>query len=57
MSLLLDELLEKLKELDEVLLLETLGINSEMLLDRFLDLVEEKRDFLEEEFNDEHPEI
>lgn len=48
MPLVLSELLEKLKREDEVYLLELLSINSEMILDRFTDLVEENMDYLEE---------
>lgn len=47
MSLLLPEIIERLKELDEVILLELLEINSEQLVDNFLDLIEDKADYLE----------
>lgn len=41
MSTTLSELEEKLKHLDEVLLLELLDISSEDIIDRFGDLVED----------------
>jgi hypothetical protein len=43
------ELCDRLKQLDEVLLLEVLEINSGQIVDRFQDVVEEKRDYLEED--------
>jgi hypothetical protein len=46
MTLTLPELIERLKELDEVTLLELLGITSESLVDRFSDVIEEKQDTL-----------
>ena len=42
------ELLETLRHLDEVYLLELLEINSDDLVDRFLDKIEEKEDVLYE---------
>ena len=39
----LPEILEQLKQLDEIDLVELLGVNSEDLIDRFADLVEESR--------------
>jgi hypothetical protein len=45
--LVLSELLEKLQREDEVHLLELLNINSEMILERFADLVEERMEYLE----------
>lgn len=53
MALLLTELLEKLKREDEVYLLELLSIDSEMLVDRFSDIIAEKQDGLEEEYENE----
>jgi len=44
-----NELCERLKELEETLLLEVLDINSHQIVDRFHDLVEEKRDYLEDD--------
>jgi hypothetical protein len=46
MTLTLPELIERLKELDEVTLLELLGVTSESLVDRFSDVIEEKQDAL-----------
>ena len=56
MSLTLVDLKEKLKQLDEISLLEVLNIDSEMLVERFEDLIEERFDRLEEEFLDEEEE-
>jgi hypothetical protein len=47
------ELLEHLKKLDEVTLLEILDISSEEIVDRFTDLIEKKIDYLEAEFEDD----
>jgi hypothetical protein len=44
----LSELEEKLKGIDEVSLLELLEINSEMLIERFPDLIDENIDKLRE---------
>ncbi len=44
-----NELCERLKELEETLLLEVLEINSHQIVDRFNDLVEQKRDYLEDD--------
>lgn len=49
MSLTVPDIMNKLKQMDEVSLLEILEINSEQLVDRFSDIIEEKADFLEEE--------
>ena len=43
------ELCDRLKQLDEVLLLEVLEINSGQIVGRFQDVVEDKRDYLEED--------
>lgn len=48
----LDELLDKLKRLDEVLLLELLEISSDQLVDRFQDLIEENIEKCERELDD-----
>ena len=53
MPLVLSELLEKLKREDEVLLLELLGISSEDLVERFVDLIAQKQDYLEELLDDQ----
>lgn len=47
MALLLREVLERLATLDETELCDILGLTSEDILDRFLDVVEEKIDKLE----------
>ena len=46
MTIIFAELKEKLKQFDEVLLLELLEINAEQLLERFTDVIEEKYDEL-----------
>ena len=46
-------LIEKLKQLPETDLLELLEIYSDELVDRFMDKVEEKMDYLEKELCDE----
>lgn len=47
------ELLTRLKHIDEISLLEVLGITSEDLVNRFEDLIEERFDELVEEMDDE----
>lgn len=47
MSLTLNDILDRLRQLDEVELLDILGVNSDMLVDRFADLIEEKLEALE----------
>ena len=49
MPLLLHEIKERLKELDEITLLELLDITSEDLVEMFSDVIEEKADRLEKE--------
>ena len=51
----LEDIKDKLKQLDEVTLLETLEITSEDLVDRFVDRIEEKQDTLENDFDDSTP--
>ena len=51
MTITLVELFEKLKEIDEVTLMERLEITSEDLVDKFDDRIEEQFDSLSEEFN------
>ena len=48
-----EELNSKLKSLDEVTILEVLDISSEDIIDRFQDIVEERYDYLINEFPDE----
>jgi len=43
------ELCDRLKQLEETLLLEVLDINSDQIVDRFEDVVEEKREYLEDD--------
>ena len=47
------ELLQALRKLDEITLLELLEINSEELVDCFLDKIDEKEDYLYESVNGE----
>lgn len=49
MTLTIVDLEERLKQLDEVSILELLEINSEEIVDRFYDKIEDKLDKLEEE--------
>ena len=44
---------EKLKSIDEVTLLEKLEINSEDIVSRFIDIIEDKYDELEQELEEE----
>ena len=52
MSLTLTEIQERLIELDEILLMELLEINSEDLVERFIDRIEDRADELEEQVDD-----
>jgi len=47
------ELLQALRKLDEITLLELLELNSNELVDAFLDRIEEKEDYLYEAVNGE----
>jgi hypothetical protein len=49
MTLTLPDIYDRLKQLDEITLMELLEINSEDLVDRFEDLIEAKADELEEQ--------
>jgi hypothetical protein len=49
MSLVFEELCERLKRYDEITLLELLDISTEELVDRFGDKIEDKFDKLSEE--------
>jgi len=51
----LEEIKDKLKQLDEVTVMETLEITSSDLVDRFTDRIEEKQDTLENDFDDSTP--
>lgn len=56
MSLTLNDLKEKLKQIDEISLLEILDITSEDIVENFEDKIEEKMEELCEEFEDEESE-
>lgn len=49
MSLTLSEICERLKQVDEVSLLELLEIDSEQLVEKFQDRIEDRADELEEQ--------
>lgn len=53
MSLTLTDLQEKLKNIDEISLMEILEITSEDLVNRFIDKIDDKYDSLVEEFEDD----
>lgn len=57
MSLTINELFDRLKELDELSILEILNISSEELIQRFQDEIEERYDNLVTKFEDENDEI
>ena len=44
-----NELCEQLKGVEETLLLELLDINSSQIVDRFHDIIEHKREYLEDD--------
>ena len=46
MYLTFNELLERLRQIDEITLVEELGLTSEDLIDRFSDIIESKQDYL-----------
>ena len=48
----LRDLCDKLKRLDEITLLEVLDITSEELVERFLDEIEERFDYIASELED-----
>jgi len=48
----LEDIKQKLKQFDEVTLMETLEITSDDLVDRFTDLIEQQQDTLELQFDD-----
>ena len=52
MALTIYDICDRLKNLDEISLLEVLDISSEDIVDRFNDKIEEKADELEEELRD-----
>ncbi len=51
----LEDIKDKLKQLDEVTLMETLEITSEDLVERFVDRIEQKQDTLEIDLDDSTP--
>ena len=53
MTLTYTELIERLKKIDEVSLMEILDINSEDIVDRFSDKIEDKIEELIEDLEDE----
>lgn len=53
MSLTLEDLKNRLKGIDEISLLEILEINSEEIVNRFVDKIELKADDLESDFEEE----
>ena len=53
MSITFTELKDKLKQIDEISLLEILDVSSEDLVERFSDLIELKYDELIQEFPEE----
>lgn len=57
MPLTLEELKDRLKKQDEVSLLEVLDISSEEIVERFIDLIEDRFEKLEEELQDEDQEL
>lgn len=52
MALTFSELIEELYDVDEITLLETLGLTSEDLVNKFIDKVEEHEDILRELIDD-----
>lgn len=52
----LADVINHLKRIDEISLLEVLDISSEDLVDRFVDKIEEKYDSLREDFEQEEDE-
>lgn len=54
MTITLIELCEKLRDLEETILLEKLNITSSDLVDKFMDEIEENFDTFSDEFNEEY---
>jgi len=52
----LADIINHLRRIDEISLLEILEISSEDLIDRFTDKIEDKYDLLREDFEDEEDE-
>lgn len=53
MPLTFEELRDKLRQVDEISLLEILDISSEELVERFQDRIEDRMEELESDFEDE----
>jgi hypothetical protein len=53
MSLTLPELYDKLKEVDELTLLELLEVNADQIVEAFKDLIDENADKLEKLFEED----
>jgi len=53
----LNELCERLKHIDEISLMEVLEINSDEIVDRFVDKIEERIDDLQLDFEAELDEL
>ena len=53
MAITFHELKDKLKQIDEISLLEVLGLTSEDLVERCNDIIEDKYEILAKEFEDE----
>jgi hypothetical protein len=53
----LNELCERLKHIDEISLMEVLEINSDEIVDRFIDKIEERMDDLQLDFEAELDEL
>lgn len=51
----LEDIKEKLKQLDEITLMETLEITSEDIVNKFVDRIEEQQDRLENDLDDHTP--
>jgi ribosome assembly protein YihI (activator of Der GTPase) len=53
----LNELCDRLKHIDEISLMEVLEINSDEIVDRFIDKIEERMDDLQLDFEAEFDEL
>ena len=53
MAITFEEVKERLKRLDEITLLEVLNLNSEVIVDRFEDIIEDNIETLAREFEEE----
>lgn len=53
MSLTLEDIKEKLKQLDETTLLELLDISSDQIVDRFEDLIEDREEYFIKDLENE----